>query len=322
MVSVDGVTAGGHFRGPGTIDYNLPDRDLFIGGYPGLEGTTFQGDIDEVAVYDRVLSGDEIWYSYLNESTRRCKGPSAPTLPTVSAITAPLDPTLAGASVLATAHFSDAGVTDTHTATWNWGDGSTSAGGINESGGSGLATGTHAYAVPGVYRIRLTVTDQDMAFGEATFEYLVTYDPGAGFVTGGGWITSPTGAYSLNPELAGKASFGFVSKYQSGANAPIGDTQFLFHAADMKFKSTSYQWLVVAGTRAQFKGEGSINGVGGFRFLLTAIDGQNKPGDVDRFRIKIWDTNTSEMVYDNQTGAADNSDPTTTLGGGSIVIHK
>jgi hypothetical protein len=28
------------------------------------------------------------------------------------------------------------------------------------------------------------------------------------------------------------------------------------------------------------------------------------------------------VIYDNQLGAADTADPVTTIGGGSIVIHK
>ena len=61
----------------------------------------------------------------------------------------------------------------------------------------------------------------------------------------------------------------------------------------MNFHSTSYEWLVVAGARAQYKGEGTINGSGNYGFMLTAIDGQiNGGGGVDKFRIKIWDKAT------------------------------
>ncbi len=78
--------------------------------------------------------------------------------------------------------------------------------------------------------------------------------------------------------------------------------------------------------RAQFKGEGTINGAGRFGFLLTAIDGEVKGQTApDRFRIKIWrvlpDGSAGEIVYDNQMGAPDAGDATTALGGGSIVIH-
>ena len=58
-------------------------------------------------------------------------------------------------------------------------------------------------------------------------------------------------------------------------------------------------------------------------FPQAAIDGQVQGGGgVDKFRIKIWDKATDEIIYDNQVGASDNEDPTTALGGGSIVIHK
>ena len=118
-------------------------------------------------------------------------------------------------------------------------------------------------------------------------------------------------------------SFGFVAKYQNGAQTPSGDTQFQFQVANLKFKSTVYEWLVIAGARAQFKGSGTINGLGDYRFLLTAIDGEvSGGGGVDRFRIKIWDKDSGGVIYDNQPGKPDAGDDATALGGGSIIIHK
>jgi len=129
--------------------------------------------------------------------------------------------------------------------------------------------------------------------------------------------------YAPSPDLAGKATFGFVSKYQKGASVPIGKTEFQFHVANFKFESSSYEWLVVAGARAKFKGTGTVNGSGNYRFLLTVIDGQiSGGGGVDKFRIKIWNRATDNVIYDNQMGGDDNSDPTTSIGGGSIVIQK
>ena len=56
---------------------------------------------------------------------------------------------------------------------------------------------------------------------------------------------------------------------------------------------------------------------------MTAIDGALAGGGgTDRFRIKIWDVATGEVVYDNQMGEAEDAEAATTLGGGSIVIHK
>jgi len=51
------------------------------------------------------------------------------------------------------------------------------------------------------------------------------------FVTGGGWIESPAGAYIADPTLAGRATFGFMSKYQKGSNLPTGNTAFQFDLA-------------------------------------------------------------------------------------------
>jgi hypothetical protein len=150
--------------------------------------------------------------------------------------------------------------------------------------------------------------------------FLAVYDPTAGFVTGGGWIMSPAGAYAADLDLAGKATFGFVSKYLKGANVPTGNTEFQFHAGNLNFSSSSYEWLVVQGSgamKATYKGTGAVNGVSGYGFLLAAID-----GSPDKFRIKIWQIGGT-VVYDNQVsgGNGDNADPTTALAGGSIMIH-
>jgi hypothetical protein len=78
---------------------------------------------------------------------------------------------------------------------------------------------------------------------------------------------------------------------------------------------------VVAGAKAQYKGTGTVNGSGTYGFLLTAIDGALPGGGgQDKFRLKIWDKTTGAVVYDNQMGGADTADPTTVLGGGSILI--
>ena len=151
---------------------------------------------------------------------------------------------------------------------------------------------------------------------------VVIYDPNGGYVTGGGWLNSPAGAYAANPSLSGKASFGFVSRYAKGATIPTGETEFQFQVANFNFHSSNYDWLVISGARAQYKGTGTVNNTGNYSFILTAIDGQiNGGGGVDKFRIKIWDKATSTVVYDNQLGASESADPTTAIGGGSIVIH-
>jgi hypothetical protein len=219
----------------------------------------------------------------------------------------------------ATATFTDPGVLATHTAVWEWGDGSTSPGIVTEADGSGSVLGTHAYTAAGVYAIRLAVLDDGGYLGESVFEYVVIYNPEGGFVTGSGWIWSPTGAYAPDPSLVGRATFGFVSKYQRGASVPTGNTNFRFKAGDLNFQSSSYDWLVIAGQdKAKYKGVGTINGSGNYGFMLTAVD-----GSPDTFRIKIWDKDAGDgVVYDNKMGAGDDTYDGTALGGGNIKVHK
>lgn len=241
--------------------------------------------------------------------------------PTVGAILAPVEPIEVNAPIEPSATFTDPGALDTHVARWAWGDGLTSPGTVDETEGS--IDGRHSYASPGVYTLTLNVFDDDRGEGESHFRYLVVYDPSGGFVTGGGWIPSPKGAYAPDPALTGKASFGFVAKYKKGANVPSGETEFQFRVADLHFHSLGYQWLVVSGPKAQFKGTGTINGGGDYGFLLTAIDGDRKePVRADRFRIKIWDRGAEEVVYDNKMNEAEDGEASTGIGGGSIVVHK
>ncbi len=184
-------------------------------------------------------------------------------------------------------------------------------------------TVTAALNLPaGVYAVCVRASDSPQNTSAECAALLVVYDPAGGFVTGGGWIESPLGAFTADPGLAGKANFGFSSKYLRGSTVPSGETQFRFQVAGLQFKSTSYDWLVVSGARAQFKGAGTVNGAGEYGFMLTAIDGQVNGGTADRFRIKIWDRETGTVVYDNQLGKDDQGNDATEVGGGSIIIHK
>jgi hypothetical protein len=241
----------------------------------------------------------------------------------VGAINAPLDPVGVNTLIAASATFENPDSSNTPTAQWIWGDSSSSAGTVTQSGQNGTVTGAHTYTSAGVYTVRLVVTGAGGAIGATQYQYVVVYDPSAGFVTGGGWISSPAGAYRPDPTLEGRATFGFVSRYRNGAQQPDGTTEFQFRTANLNFRSTNYDWLVVAGARAQYRGYGAINGSGSFTFLLTAMDGQvNGGGGTDKMRMKIWNTATNTLIYDNQLGAPDDTDPTTLLGGGSIVIHR
>ncbi len=192
--------------------------------------------------------------------------------------------------------------------------------------GSGVATLT----LPGLASIidvfKVTAVAGSNCGATATsIAYLAIYDPSGGFVTGGGWINSPAGAYLLNPLVAGKANFGFISKYKKGSNVPDGNTEFQFNEGNLNFSSSSYDLgsLVIAGYKAIYKGVGSINGTGNYGFMVSVVDGNiTGGGGYDKFRIKIWDKTNDAVVYDNNLGTDENDVATTVLGGGSVVIHK
>jgi len=231
--------------------------------------------------------------------------------------------------VTLTVAFADPGLQDTFTCSINWDDGAGPQPGTLAVTGTGAYTcsGIRSFGAAGVYSPVVTITDDDTGVLTVATPFVVIYDPAGGFVTGGGWINSPARAYKLNEALTGKANFGFVSKYQKGASVPVGETEFQFHVANFKFKSTSYEWLVVAGSKAQYKGVGTVNGAGSYGFLLTAWDGQgngNNATEPDRFRIKIWEIGGG-VVYDNNVNGAsddiDTADPQA-IAGGSIVVHK
>ncbi len=149
--------------------------------------------------------------------------------------------------------------------------------------------------------------------GDAVTEY-VLYDPWigqGGFITGGGTIWSEAGYYRRDTDAVGQANFGFVSRYKKGANTPDGHTNFVFDAGGLHFQSSEYDWLVVTGNNAKFKGVGTIEDASGtYKFMIWADD------DPDTFRIKIWEevNGSEDIVYDNGSKQA--------ITGGNIFIHK
>jgi plastocyanin len=228
----------------------------------------------------------------------------------------------------------EASSVDQHIITWDFGDGATAGPAPDPDGGS--ATASHLYDESGVYPVMVTVEHESGLIQTATLNFIVVYDPSAGFVTGGGWIDSPPGAYTpsdpTDPDIVGVAEFGFVSRYKKGQTVPAGNTSFEFASAGLDFSSTSYDWLVVQGLgKAAFKGVGVIAGVPGeFQFRITVWDADVNESDsleVDRFRMQIWTTlpnGEDYFVYDNGFGVdpdLDDQGGTTELGGGSIVIH-
>jgi len=96
-----------------------------------------------------------------------------------------------------TATFTDPGVLDTHTATFYWGDGTSSVGIVSEANGSGSATANHVYADNGRYTVHVVVTDKDGASASLDTATTITnvaptVTAGFSFVPGG--ANASTGA--------------------------------------------------------------------------------------------------------------------------------
>lgn len=330
-----------------TLTFSWTDND-----YPGVvDGTSLEEG--QLSILKKDSNGEETILSEICDNDLRCNkdlntfsvdlysfsdaflvGP-VNRAPDVTVISTPLLPLAIGNEVKISAAFVDEDSPDNHIAEINWGDceGPCAEPGnvVESSDGTGVINGSHLYTHAGVYVVTLSVTDSRGATGTAEHRYVVVYDPSAGFVTGGGWIDSPGGAYAADKSLSGKANFGFVSRYQKGSSTPTGRTEFQFHAGGFDFRSETYEWLVIAGAKASYKGAGTIKGVDGtFKFLLTAIDAEQNKTDfpIDRFRIKVWsedEAGSETVVYDNGLPDPDDDEVEGTpqeIAGGSVVIHK
>ncbi len=192
----------------------------------------------------------------------------------------------------------------------------------------GTISGTKTYSGAGVYIVTVTVKQDNFPITHVdtkTFEYyVVVYDPNGGFVTGGGWINSPAGAYVRRTRRStGKANFGFVSKYKKGQSTPDGNTEFQFQAGNMNFKSdgtTNGSWSPAR--RRSSRASARSTAAATTASCSPRSTATSKGSGADTFRMKIWNKNNGDaVVYDNQIGAPDRLHPTTTLGGGSIEIH-
>jgi endonuclease G len=212
--------------------------------------------------------------------------------PAITSVAGPTSHVSVGTATSVSATFIDAGTADTHSAVFTWGDGTSSAVSCTAVACSAAKT----YAAAGIYDVTIVVADDDGGAATATFASVIVYDTDAGNVTGGGWFTTTAGKAHLNVNV----------KYQKGST-PTGNTKF--DDGSLNFDSTSYDWLVVSGTTAQYRGTGTVNGSGNYAFLATVSD-----GGTDTFRLRIWNAATNATLYDTTTAQP--------LGGGNIVIHK
>jgi photosystem II stability/assembly factor-like uncharacterized protein len=132
-------------------------------------------------------------------------------------------------------------------------------------------------------------------------------------------LANPAPAVTSGPIVMGVINFDFSANPAAAKNAKAENLINLI-LGDFEFSALSYDFKALAGPRTQFKGVGKVNHEAGYSYTLTVIDGQaNNGGGVDRFRLKIRNDKTGEIVFDNQTGDDDNADPTSPVGDGKSI---
>ncbi|QNA44166.1 Ig-like domain-containing protein [Lacibacter sediminis] len=205
-----------------------------------------------------------------------------------------------------------------HTARWVI-DNSTVAGRVTaEPSGlkSGTVTGSYKFSTAGVYKLKMEIIDHNGNVSYANTNgdidaIVVIYDPNGGYTFGGG---------SFNT-TAGKVSYGFQNNYFKTATNPKGETQLEFKNGDFEFNALNFEYLSVSNAKAQLRGTGKItNGQSGINFIMTVIDGALDGTGKDKIRLKIFNKNTNEVYFDNQSGASDAADPVTVVNSGSTIV--
>ena len=229
--------------------------------------------------------------------------------PVISAVTGPTTAVALGTAATVQVNYADKGPLDTHSCVFSWSDNQPNT---TVMGASGACSVTHSYAMPGTYTVGIGVIDDDTGSAKSELTIQVNVTPTTSSLTAGGWIPAPAGSFVNDPSLSGKANFGINVKYQKDSNVPKGQTQFDFKAGNLNFHSTNYDWLVITGNKAQYRGSGTINGSGDYGFMVTAVDGN------DAFRMVIWDKRTNAVIFDNAVGQPNPQ----LIGGGSVNIQS
>lgn len=214
-----------------------------------------------------------------------------------------------------------------HTAKWMLDDATGITATVTEPAGTrkGLVSGSYKFNTAGVYKVKMSITDQNGMNSYATTngdqeQIIVIYDPEGGHTFGGGWYQSPVGALKSDASATGKATFGFAANYFKKSTNPKGETQFVFKVGDFEYNAVNFEYLALNNNTAQIKGNGRITGLqSGISFIMTVLDGAATGGE-DKIRMKIYNKNTGEVYYDNQPGASDADLPTMTVGANSTIV--
>ena len=243
------------------------------------------------------------------------------TPPILDSMVATMEPTPINSEITVNAYFRDP--SDTHTAIFDWGDGTSSEGVVDEQTGTvtyGSVTGAHIYSQPGLYSVSLVLTDRWGETATINYQYVIIYDSDGGQVNGGGIIQVTAGDWHYNPDSSGKASFSLNGKYNKGI--PSGNINLIFMDAKTQFKAEYLDYVVIENGTAYLHGYASIDKSSpDSEFMLVVQDGKITGGE-DTYRLQVWDNLGQNKIFDNAPEAGDRINPDAVpISGGSIVIQ-
>ncbi len=202
-----------------------------------------------------------------------------------------------GDSIYPEVAFSDVGIFDSHTVTWDWGDLQTET--FSEV--TSPHNADHTYNEDGVYKVKMTIADDDTGSATATYpDYFVVYDGrGPSYGAGTGRIMATVredtdGDEEPDTDVNVEANFGF--EYNENFN------QFAFRLKirEAEFFSDTLAEINRPGSDVEIKCTGTMNDEldpsgAQYRFMLTVSDDM-----ADTFHVKImWvDDEGNEQVFE------------------------
>ena len=179
-ISANNITGSEGQSASFSATFNDPDTaDTHTASIDWGDGTTSSGTVSETSGTGTVTAShayaDEGNYTaHLvvddNDGDASATAQVAATIGDATPVVTNISPLagVEGQTASFTGTFSDSGMLDSHTATIDWGDGTTTAGTVSEAGGLGTVAATHAYAEEGNYTVKLTVADDDHVAGTLT----------------------------------------------------------------------------------------------------------------------------------------------------------
>ena len=172
VLTGDSAVAGTDFTaGPITVDF-LPNEITKFVPIELLGDTDIEADESILLSFAHGISGNSNATAMLTILNDDFVTNAAPELVTVTTDATMADKALPRETVSLTAMFTDADAGDTHTATIDWGDGTTSNGVVNEL--TGVVTGDHRYATGGLFVVTVQVMDDSGEFDTAATSSIVT----------------------------------------------------------------------------------------------------------------------------------------------------